>query len=310
MRKSRLTASGLLACSGLAGALVMLSPSGQSAAAVGDRIAFVVGSRNQSIYSALPDGSDITQLTFGRLSERDPAWSPDRRSLAFTCGATEIAFEGGDICVLRFTPRGRSNLTRTDEAEEMPSWSPDGEQIVFARRMVDEEIGTDPNFEIFVMDGEGAEASRLTTSPALDTAPRWSPDGERILFLSNRSGSPSLWSMATDGSDLVDLTPDLSSESVGSWGPSDRIVFSKFEEDLLMGEGQWVLYVMNADGSGAEVLNRRGGLYPTWSPDGRRVAFQDLTKEQKNGLFTINSDGSARSRLRLGLSRAQQAPDW
>ena len=301
-----------LACAGFAVAMVMLSaPDAIAAAPPDDRIAFVVGSRDQSIYTARPDGSDVEQVTFGRMSERDPAWSPDRESLAFTCGATEFAFEGGDVCVLGLSPRRRTNLTRTDEAEEMPSWSPSGKQIVFARRLIDEELGTDPNFEIFVMNSDGTEVSRLTTNVSLDTAPRWSPDGERILFLSNRSGSPSLWSMAPDGSELMDLTPDLASESAGSWDPTgDRIAFSKFEEDLLTGEGQWVLYVMNADGSGIALLNRRGGLYPTWSPDGARVAFQDLTREQRNGLFTIQSDGSDRARLRVGLSRPQQTPDW
>ena len=61
--------------------------------------------------------------------------------------------------------------------------------------------------------------------------------------------------------------------------------------------GPFLLYVMNADGSGKRLLTRRawGGL--AWSPDGRKIAFDGATRDGKSEIYVINADGSGKRRL-------------
>ncbi len=67
---------------------------------------------------------------------------------------------------------------------------------------------------------------QITSHPAQDRCPRWSPDGQRIVFESNRAGSWDLWLIRPDGSDLRRLTDAPGDERFPAWGPSGgRIVF-------------------------------------------------------------------------------------
>ena len=80
-----------------------------------------------------------------------------------------------------------------------PSYSPDGARIVYQSRIFDQS-------EIYVMDADGSNETRLTNNSADDTHPSFSPDGSRILFDSNRDGVWHLFTMNVDGSDQVRLT--------------------------------------------------------------------------------------------------------
>ena len=87
----------------------------------------------------------------------------------------------------------------------LPSWSPDGESIVFVS-------GPDEtNLEIYVMDADGQNPRRLTDNPAEDSAPSWSPDGRSIVFHSNRDGNREIYVMDANGENQRRLTnhPEL-----------------------------------------------------------------------------------------------------
>jgi Tol biopolymer transport system component len=85
--------------------------------------------------------------------------------------------------------------------------SPDGSAIAMTTRGTREDL--------YVMGGDGGELRQLTNDPARDRGPQWSPDGSRIAFYSNRSGTYQLWSIRADGSGLRQLT-DLAD---GAWFP-------------------------------------------------------------------------------------------
>lgn len=168
-----------------------------------------------------------------------------------------------------------------------------------------------PNYEIFVMKRDGTHVRRLTYDKAFDTAPQWSPDGTRILFLSNRSGSQALWTMAPDGTELENLTPDSSPENAGDWSPdSERVVFAKYVSKDPLSPGQWMLVIMDSDGTDAEIVNHGRGLSPVWSPNGKRIAFQDLYQGDRDVVFLMNRDETHRARLRLSTSHPYHSPDW
>jgi serine/threonine protein kinase/Tol biopolymer transport system component len=93
--------------------------------------------------------------------------------------------------------------------------SPDGASIVFRTAA--------PQEDLYLIRADGRDLRQLTDDPARDRAPRWSPDGRRILFSSNRSGKYEAWTIRPDGSGLTQVTR-APGESVNNpiWSPDGR----------------------------------------------------------------------------------------
>ena len=123
----------------------------------------------------------------------------------------------------------------------------------------------DGNFEVYVMNTDGSGLTRLTSNPAGDGSPAWSPDGTRIAFVSDRDGNFEVYVMNADGSGLTRLTDDPASDDSPAWSPDgSRIAFHSDRD------GNSEVYVMNADGTGltrlTNNLNRDGFWGIAWSP--------------------------------------------
>jgi dipeptidyl aminopeptidase/acylaminoacyl peptidase len=133
----------------------------------GTRIAFT---RGGDIYTMNPDGSNQTPLTNNSANSSDPAFSPDGTGIAFT--------RGGDIYVMNAAPESATNqpqrLTDVPESDSEPSWSPDGTKIAF---MSNRDGRVDSNgftvSEIYVMNADGSNQTRLTNNTITDASPSW-----------------------------------------------------------------------------------------------------------------------------------------
>jgi imidazolonepropionase-like amidohydrolase/Tol biopolymer transport system component len=123
--------------------------------------------------------------------------------------------------------------------------SPDGRTIVF------ELLG-----DLYTLPIGGGEARPLTQGMAFDSQPRFSPDGRRIVFLSDRAGAENVWTMAADGSDAKALTKDERSEfaSPAFTPDGDYVVVSKNPEDTATFE-LWMYHVKG--GSGVQVTKAK-----------------------------------------------------
>ena len=254
-------------------------------------IAFV---RNADIYVMKADGSGVTRLTnTGTAVEQQPAWSPDGSKIAFVSNRA-----GNDeIYAMNANGSGVTRLTNNAAVDGAPAWSPDGTRIAF-------HSNRDGHLEIYVMKANGAGVTRLTKNlptqcthvtpicPA-ERAPAWSPNGAKIAFI-HRAGDFGLTAldvMNADGSGVTRLTYSSLAQRP-TWSRTGKIAFDSYKF-----EGREI-YVVKADGSGLTRLTNNTATddYPSWSPDGTRMAFVS-NRDGNFEIYAMNANGSGVTRL-------------
>lgn len=106
-----------------------------------------------------------------------------------------------------------------------PQISPDGERIAFVVTTYDLQEGTS-NSDIYLMDANGGNQRRMTQNHAADYHPRWSPDGSKILFVSDRENGDQAWVLPVNGGEAEQLTDFSAGVSNPEWvGNSNDIIF-------------------------------------------------------------------------------------
>jgi Tol biopolymer transport system component len=160
--------------------------------------------------------------------------------------------------------------------------------------------------DIYVADTSGSAPVDVTaSSAAADSEPRWSPDGTKIAFDSDRGGNVDVYAMNPDGSGVTDLTPGAGDDTLGDWSPdSQRIVFSSTRT------GGGDLYVMSRTGSPVTRLTSvpRAETHAAWSPDGTTIAFSS-DADGDNEVYRIAPDGSGLLKV-TNNSTEDVVQDW
>jgi tol-pal system beta propeller repeat protein TolB len=244
------------------------------------------------LMSVNADGSGLRRLT-----ETDPDFapglSPDGKKVLLertheeesaACGLPACA----QIWIADAGGGGETALTAKDEDAEGATWSPDGERIAFSKSDLERESDEITEADIYVMNPDGSDETRLTDLAGAETGPTWSPDGKQIAFSTSRGEEGDIYVMNSDGTELTRLTDLPSVEVEPVWSPDgERIAFST----------EWVdradVYVMKSDGSELRRLTDPavGESSPAWSPDGDMLAFYRETDEGAN-IVIANEDGS------------------
>lgn len=133
-------------------------------------------------------------------------------------------------CVPRADAAGKRPMTLDDlfrfRRVADPQISPNGQTVVYAVTTVDL-AGNKTSSHLWLASVDGHSRKQLTTAPKKDRHPRWSPDGKRILFESDRSGDNQLWIMDVDGGEARQLTTISTEAGNGIWSP----------------DGNWIAFV-------------------------------------------------------------------
>ena len=186
-------------------------------------------------------------------------------------------------------PRVVSFAQATDQpgVETTPSLSPDGKSLVYAK-------GDGTNMDLYLLRVGGRNPVNLTPdSPTDDRQPAFSPDGERIVFRSERDGG-GVFLMAASGESVTRLT-DFGYHP--SWSPEgSHIAVSPItfvSPSGLQGEITGLSIVDVKSGQVRALPLKARALQPAWSPDGSRIAYWALRgKTGQRDLWTVAADGS------------------
>jgi Tol biopolymer transport system component/DNA-binding winged helix-turn-helix (wHTH) protein len=204
-------------------------------------------------------------------------FSPDGNSIVLQNRISDNA----EICVISPDGGELRNLTNNPARDINPAWSPDGSEIVF----VSNREGNYDVFSLYIMNADGSNQHRIYYSFAISADPSWSPDGKQIVFANDKEDS------RTGNFELFLIEPETVNaekrltfhrryDIQPAFSPDGRRIAFASNAD-----GNYEIYLMNADGSGLLRVTRDAGndASPSWSPDGKRIIFSS----DRNGKFAI-----------------------
>jgi Tol biopolymer transport system component len=221
--------------------------------------------------------SEPRQLTFESAAALQPAWTSDGKDIVFSTSLGTGSGTRGYLWRIPADARPRTPATRIPLTEQglRPAFSKQG-KLVFARDVTDENI-----WRLRLDAGKASKPERLIFSTRQDYEPRYSPDGRRLTFSSDRSGTNEVWVCDADGGHPQQLTfMNVTMTAGARWSPDgQRLVF------LSSKEGQQEVYLMGADGGKITRLtnNPAHDSAASWSRDGKWIYFTS----NRSGRFEV-----------------------
>jgi TolB protein len=263
------------------------------------------------LYSVNIDGTGLTlidRVESGKGYFGNPDWSPDDRQIVYV----KHSYDSGksDFIIYNTVDKKHTilNIAGGEDDKHNPKFSPDGKQIMYCATVQSDTlfINSYQNHHIYKVDVDG-ENNQLIIKEG--SAPKWSPKGDKITYLtSGKDGSSQISVANADGSNQKQLT---STVSPGWWdtgfprdGNSDpqwttdgkKIVYVSYEN------GKSEIFIMNSDGSQKTRLTKAEfrDEYPEVTPDGKYILFASRRSTNINmdgGICIMTLDGKSQSVL-------------
>lgn len=290
-----------------------------------------------------PTLTDQTRLTNADADSGWPVWAPGGGHIAFDSSRTDPdpndANAVNDVFTVDPQTGAVQQLTDSHGFSGDAAYAPNGASLAF-----DADRGDYPAAQgIYIMTVATRRLRRVTTTPGvgwLDLAPRFSPDGTRLVFTRYKNANhtnahgvldgelSALFVVNADGSNLRQITDFGLHPGDADWSPDGRrIVFETvgFEHPAARGSD---VYTVSPDGSGLSNVTRNAGVRgignanafvfegssdPVWSPDGTTILFLDEVFDGSNlltGMATMRPDGANHAFTPVNGPDGEHQPDW
>lgn len=220
-------------------------------------------------------------------------------SLSLIAFSTTRVQNNQEIWIMNLDGSNPKNLLKNVHQYETGRfhWSKQADQIAFASN-------ANGNDDIWTFNYRDSTTTNLTNHPEDDWAPRWSPDGSKIMFRSLRSGD-GIYVMDANGSNPNLIYDSRYIQINYRWSPdSDQILFSSSET------GNYEIWKINSDGSNLVNLSNHSteDLQPEWSPDGSKIIFTS-SRSGNRDIWIVNEDGSGLNQLTFD-TKSDIHPSW
>ena len=239
----------------------------------------------------------IRRLTGGSENDYYAEFSPDGAKIVFVSRHEKFS----NLYIMDWDGKNRRQLTFGDVSDAAPAFTPDGKRIIFTSSRTDESLPLNDSirgWDIWSINTDGSGLTRITKDKMNELAPRPTPDGKNIVFISTAGGDHAIWSMDINGDNPVRLT----SGGTGDWFPA------------MNPDGKELVFVSTRLGNGdIWTIDNKGKEYkrltydnlpefsPAWSPDGSKIAFV-TNKGGGFDIWVMNRDGANKKRLTKGIS--------
>src|SRR5918995_6696515 len=281
------------------------------------------------IFRMNPNGTGVRQLTFNQAHDNRPLLSPDGQKILYRSqGAQPSNPEGDQELYLMNASDGSNQKNLTDNGAALDElnarFSPDGTKIAYNSEGV-QSSNPEGDQELYVMDSDGSNQKNLSNNGANIhdespnfSPPSFSPDGTKVAYTSigeqpsNPEGDSEIYVVnALDGSGQTNLTNNgaLVTDQDPYFSPNgQKMAYTSRGAHPSKPDGDDEVYLMNAlDGTAKKNLSNNGwsatDLYPTFSPDGQKIAYASVGEQPSNpegefDLYVMNSlDGSGQKNL-------------
>ena len=191
------------------------------------------------------------------------------------------------------------------DAYEWVRISPDGEQVAMF-------INDDQNTDVWVSQVDRTTLRKLTTDPAVDAFPLWTPDGDRVVFWSERESAPGLYWTAADNSEPVELLAEFDEGTAipFDWSADGNTLVFEYRTDVIRTADIGIL-TMGDDPSWTLLLASEAGEFaPAISPDGEWIAYTSFETEQNEVYIERFPELGDRQQVSIGGVGGAMEPTW
>jgi len=263
------------------------------------------------------DGSEHRIINSEKEYVEPLNWSPDGRSI-LTLSWRDNSNELTVISIADGSERLLKSFTSDYSSLQGTSFSPDGRFVAFSLVLE----GNPPHGDLFLMTADGRNEVVIASHPAEDQLIGWTPDGKRLIFLSDRSGTRDIWSVLITGGkqqgepELLKKDFGRDSEILG-FSPDGSLYYKSYTRIGGLYNGEVDLETGKVMGQPTQVTTRYSGPPDQllWSPDGNSLLYIPRLGNlfRKNNTLTIRSAATGEERIltpRLSfINQISWAPD-